>query len=126
MTRHKSRVARRSRHRARRGTRKQSGGWSLSSLWPFGSKTDDGTEAVPAVPAAPAAEAAQSSSFWNKINPFKSKEPETKVGSAAVQNPPPPHMNPGPTNAPALPTPPLTGGRKTRHRRRRSPRHHRK
>ena len=71
MTRHKSRVARRSRRRARRGTRKQSGGFSfpsLSSLNPFNwlfkkSETATGVvdgptttvAAVPAVPAVPAA-----------------------------------------------------------------------
>lgn len=52
MTRHKSRVARRSRHRARRGTRKQTGGGVLSWLTGlFGSKPTDTNAAPPAAPA---------------------------------------------------------------------------
>ncbi len=55
MTRHKSRVARRSRHRARRGTRKQSGGFLpnwLTNL--FGSKpAAPAAVAVPGAPTAP-------------------------------------------------------------------------
>ena len=105
MTRHKSRVARRSRHRARRGTRKQSGGFGL-----FGSNPVDGAEAAaaaaaPAAPAAAPAAAADASpgdknSWWHSILGFFT----------------------GNNNG----TPPgQVGGRKTRHRRR-SPRRHRK
>ncbi len=97
MTRHKSRVARRSRHRARRGTRKQSGGvfdWLTRLTGLFGSK--------------PAA-----------IN--------TERDATDPNASPTVTQNPGPaTGPPAPPGPPLIGGRKTRHRRRRSPRHHRK
>ena len=104
MTRHKSRVARRSRHRARRGTRKQSGGWT------FGPKPADAAPGAPPTGAPPVAEPAAApadapaspgdkNSWWHSIlGLFK-----------------------GNTNGPQL------GGRKTRHRRRRrSPRRHRK
>ena len=118
MTRHKSRVARRSRRRARRGTRKQSGGFLG---WLFGSKPDD-------------AEPAQSASIWDKLNPFKSKKPQPEVISAAAQNTNPPPAGPPPPAAPVgaapvgaavqSPLPDQGGGRKTRHRRRSPRRHH--
>jgi len=132
MTRHKSRVARRSRRRARRGTRKQSGGW-LFGL--FGSKPD-AAPAVDATAAAADTEPAQSASFWDNFNPFKSKKPQPEVISAAAQNTNPPPPPPPPAAAAGIPPPvgavvnvPSSvseqgGGRKTRHRR--SPRRHRK
>ena len=105
MTRHKSRVARRSRHRARRGTRKQSGGWT------FGPKPADAAPGAPPVaePAAAPADAAadadaspgDKNSWWHSIlGFFKGNNNGTPPGQV--------------------------GGRKTRHRRRRSPRRHRK
>lgn len=105
MTRHKSRVARRSRHRARRGTRKQSGGWL------FGPKPADAAPGAPPVaePAAAPADAAadadaspgDKNSWWHSIlGFFKGNNNGTPPGQV--------------------------GGRKTRHRRRRSPRRHRK
>ena len=109
MTRHKSRVARRSRHRARRGTRKQSGGWSLSSLWPFGSKPADDAEAAPAAEAAPPV---KQGFFSNLFGP----KPNPTTPPTVTQN----HDITDPPGTPQL------GGRKTRHRRRRSPRRHRK
>jgi len=105
MTRHKSRVARRSRHRARRGTRKQSGGSWFASL--FGLKPADGAEAAPAAEAAEAAPAVKEPGFLSIL--FGTKPNPT--------TPPTVSQNPGP---------PQLGGRKTRHRRRRSPRRHRK
>jgi hypothetical protein len=125
MTRHKSRVARRSRRSARRGTRKQSGGFNFFGL--FGSEPAGAAPAGEAPPApAPAA------SFWDKFNPFKSKNPEPEVVSNAAEttgSPPKlPAQIPAAANDSAATG--MVGGRKksrkTRHRRRRSPRHHRK
>jgi hypothetical protein len=104
MTRHKSRVARRSRHRARRGTRKQSGGnWLTDYL--FSPKPADGAEAAAAPAAAPAAAVADAAA---PLTP-DGEEKKTFLGFLKFWG----------------------GGRKksrkTRHRRRRrSPRRHRK
>ena len=99
MTRHKSRVARRSRHRARRGTRKQSGGW----FW------ENDPQPADAAPGAP------KSKIFSFFTSFFDPKPTTLPTTLPTgQNP-----------VPGAPTPPLTGGRKTRHRRR-SPRRHRK
>ena len=106
MTRHKSRVARRSRHRARRGTRKQSGGMFD---WLFGPKPADGADAAPATEAAPPVK--QPGFLSNFFGP----KPNPTTHPTVLKNP-----------DIADPTPPLIGGRKTRHRRRRSPRRHRK
>ncbi len=118
MTRYKSRVARRSRRRARRGTRKQSGGmfsW-LSSF--FGPKT--ATAPAPAPPAVDAtAAAAATASETGKKSWFSGLFDKNDNS-----NPPPP---PPPPAAAAVQPLPLeqVGGRKTRHCRR-SPHHHRK
>jgi hypothetical protein len=103
MTRYKSRVARRSRRRARRGTRKQSGGFVSSFLEFLGLGPKPTTVANPAAVAQPANQDA------NQLLPA-----------------------PQPANQDANQLPPaaatassLVGGRKTRHRRR-SPRRHRK
>jgi hypothetical protein len=99
-------------------------GW-LSSL--LGKKTDPAAGAATGA----AAEPAQSASFWDNLNPFKSKKPQPEVISAAAQNNNPPATGANladdsaqPTTA-APPPPGQVGGRKTRHRRR-SPRRHRK
>ena len=116
MTRHKSRVARR--RSARRGTRKQSGGGVLD--WLLG-KNPDSPGAAPAV----AEPSAQPGFFSGILSIFKSKKPEPKVTSAADEN----TGSPPPAETQSL-APVQVGGRKksrkTRHRRRRSPRHHRK
>jgi hypothetical protein len=120
MTRHKSRVARI--RRARRGTRKQSGGM-FGFLNPFNwfKKTDPA--AVPAagapVPAAGAPTVPESNKgFFNKP-----PTDQTQLPPAAPQ---PPTQLPSPQTQPPPAVPvPQGGGRKTRHRRR-SPRHHRK
>ena len=125
MRKYKSRVARRSTRRARRGTRKQSGGaWYNPFTW--GKNSD----AAPP-PVAPA----QSASLWDKLNPFKPKKLESDVTPAAAQNNNPPATgaatgaataDAAPVDAaPGSPPPEMNGGRKTRHRRR-SPRRHRK
>ena len=106
MTRHKSRVARRRRHRARRGTRKQSGGMFNMLARLFDSKPANGAEA-----AAPG----ENQSFLSKIFGYNPNSPT-----------PPPTVQNLDTAVPPGPPGPLTGGRKTRHRRRRSPRRHRK
>ena len=100
MTRHKSRVARRSRHRARRGTRKQSGGW----FWENNSQPAD------AVPGAPKSTIV---SFFSRL--FGTNTDTDTNAPAPVPNASGP---PGPPGS-------QLGGRKTRHRRR-SPRRHRK
>lgn len=131
MTRHKSRVARRSRRSARRGTRKQSGGFSLSSLNPLNwfKKTDSATAPAVAEPAASPVAAQQSASpaavnstaddksWLKKINIFGSSSDDKA-----------PAQIPAPANDTAVHEPQGGGrkkSRKTRHRRR-SPRHHRK
>ena len=127
MTRHKSRVARRSRRRARRGTRKQSGGFNFFGL--FGSEPAGAAPAGEAPPA-PAPAPAPAASFWDKLNPFKSKNPELEVVSTAAEttgSPPKlPAQIPAAANDSAATG--MVGGRKksrkTRHRR--SPRRHRK
>ena len=128
MRKYKSRVARRSRRRARRGTRKQSGGF-FASLFGFGKSQE------PAAP--PPVAPAQSASFWDNLNPFKPKKLESDVTPAAAQNnnppatgaadppPQPQSANPAATGPNSPPTSEMSGGRKTRHRRR-SPRRHRK
>ena len=139
MTRHKSRVARI--RRARRGTRKQSGGFIGALLSWFGKKTD----AADTV-ANPDDKPGFLSGF---LNMFKSNNPKPKVISSADKvipsadennvsppvaaqtqlptQPPPPALQTQPP-PPGAPTDvvPQGGGRKTRHRRHRSPRHHRK
>ena len=141
MTRHKSRVARI--RRARRGTRKQSGGFSLSSLNPFNllnwGKNPEEKDDSPAV-------AANNTSWWENLNPLKylSNNNNNKYNSVGPKTPAPhppavdednkglfSHSGDNKAHAPQTqppPTAPLAqgGGRKTRHRRRRSPRHHRK
>ena len=100
MTRHKSRVARRSRRSARRGTRKQSGGM-FDWLTKWFKKTDpDAAAGAPTVPDS-------NKGFFNKAPTDQTQHP---APAATV----PPPAAPG-----------QVGGRKTRHRRR-SPRHHRK
>lgn len=127
MTRHKSRVARRSRRSARRGTRKQSGGWVfdfLNKLNPSNwGKNSEEKNAAPAV------------SDNNNKDTYVSHNPNTPA-------PHPAHVDEGkkgffsglfvssnkdhvPAVAAQPPPPGQGGGRKTRHRRR-SPRHHRK
>jgi hypothetical protein len=115
MTRHKSRVARRSRHRARRGTRKQSGGSWFASL--FGSKPADATGSGKT--------SSWLGSFFGASPKTSTETDETKA--AAVAQPAADAKAAADANAPDPATPPpLIGGRKTRHRRRRSPRRHRK
>ena len=117
MTRYKSRVARRSRRRARRGTRKQSGGFisSLLGFLGFGPKTEpaagvvDPTAAV-AQPAASPAVPEGNKRFFGFFN--KANTPDTATAAP-------------PAAPPAAPASFLVGGRKTRHRRR-SPHRHRK
>jgi len=108
MTRHKSRVARKNRRSARRGTRKQSGGINLFGL--FGSKptTDAGAQQASPVAAKPAA---QPGFFSGILSIFKSKKPEPNA---------PVDVD---TNNPAT-AEPQKGGRKTRHRRQSARRHH--
>ena len=138
MTRHKSRVARI--RRARRGTRKQSGGFAwLKKL--LGMKTADETTGAPAVPPTESA-AADDRPWWKKISIFSSSpvkpahppavKPTPGAPTAHTQLPAPAAQTQLPTQPPppAAPVPPPAateqgGGRKTRHRRR-SPRHHRK
>jgi hypothetical protein len=98
MIKYKSRVARRSRSRARRGTRKQSGGFSFPSFPSFPS--------------------------LNPLNWFKKPEPAT---GATVDAPTTVALPPPPLAPPALPdqTGGRKKSRKTRHRRR-SPHRHRK
>lgn len=119
MTRHKSRVARRSRRSARRGTRKQSGGmfdWVKEYLF---KKTAPaavpGTANAPATVVAEDKAAAQPNKglleIFNKdSNPVVSDANNSSSSSSSSS--------------------PQVGGRKKsrkiRHRRRRSPRHHRK
>ena len=93
MTRHKSRVARRSRHRARRGTRKQSGGmFNMSGLL---------------------------HKLTGGLLGTKPADPNDPVTDTTT--------DPGaPVPVATAPPGPQLGGRKTRHRRRRSPRRHRK
>ena len=98
MTRHKSRVARI--RRARRGTRKQSGGFIGALLSWFGKKTDAADTVAPTDTGAP---------------PTAQTPPTQLPAPAGAFQPPPPPAAPG-----------QGGGRKTRHRRRRSPRRHRK
>jgi hypothetical protein len=116
MTRHKSRVARI--RRARRGTRKQSGGF-FGELFHkltgglFSSKPIvpvPGTVAAPVAPTVPANPAT--------VAPTESAVPPTKSLLSRLLGPPAATVPP-----PAAPG--QVGGRKTRHRRR-SPRHHRK
>jgi hypothetical protein len=127
MTRHKSRVARI--RRARRGTRKQSGGF-FGELFHkltgglFSSKPIvpvPGTVAAPAgeAPPAPDAAAVPAVAVPPTVAPTESAALPTKpsllsrlFGPPAAPPPPPAALAQG-------------GGRKTRHRRR-SPRHHRK
>ena len=121
MTRHKSRVARRSRRSARRGTRKQSGGFLLSSLNPLNwfKKTDsaaapvsqpaDGTAEQQA--ASPPTKSWLSRLFISSNDDKANTHTPSAVVPAADNNSPAPHQG---------------GGRKTRHRRRRSPRRHHK
>ena len=122
MTRHKSRVARI--RRARRGTRKQSGGMLgfLNPLKWFNKTVPVPVAAPAAVVAAPVSSptepAAEKKKWWDifsssPIKPAPSPpQPPTQLPSPQTQPPP------------AVPVP-QGGGRKTRHRRR-SPRHHRK
>ena len=115
MTRHKSRVARRNRRSARRGTRKQSGGMFK---WLFGSNPADpaAQQATPvaAQPAAPAAQQATPAAGDKEgylsgfFNFFKSKDTSVKDTSVG----------------PSTPAPHQGGGRKTRHRRQSARRHH--
>ena len=109
MTRHKSRVARI--RRARRGTRKQSGGFSFPSLSLFNplnwfKKTDPAAGAAGAPPTVPE-DKKGILEFFNKAN--------TPAADAVAA--------PAPDAVAAAPG--QGGGRKTRHRRR-SPRRHRK
>ena len=114
MTRHKSRVARKNRRSARRGTRKQSGGF-LFGLFDSNPADPAAQQATPvaAQPATPVA--ANSTPWWEKFIPFKSSSnnnnnnKDTSVGPST----PAPH----PEGAQG-------GGRKTRHRRRSARRHH--
>jgi len=125
MTRHKSRVARRRRRSARRGTRKQSGGGVLD--WLLGKKPDS-PGAAPAVaePSASVAEpsaspvAAKAEPWWKKINIFGSSNDGNKATPPA-----PSAVVPAAVASPAPHPSDQGGGRKTRHRRR-SPRHYRK
>ena len=121
MTRHKSRVARRSRRRARRGTRKQSGGISFNPLNWF--KKSDPTisepaaAAVDAPPVAPAAEAPPAAPAVEApaAAPADNKKKGILSGLFSLF---------GKKSEQPDPAAPQAGGRKTRHRRR--PRHHRK
>ena len=124
MTRHKSRVARI--RRARRGTRKQSGGFDLFGWFRPKTDTDAGAKPVAVNPTDSAADDKQGL-FSGFLNIFKSKKPEPKVTSAADENTgsPPPLTQPPPPTQPPPGTSSMVGGRKTRHRRR-SPRRHRK
>ena len=129
MTRHKSRVARRSRRRARRGTRKQSGGLFGFSLNPFtwGKNPEPTAEPAAAVDAtAQPSQPAKKSSWFSSFFGDNSKP-------AVAQNTNPPATAAAPVGAVAVANPAavqspassMVGGRKTRHRRR-SPRRHRK
>ena len=111
MTRNKSRVARRSRRRARRGTRKQSGGM-LFGLFGSNSPTDGNGAPAPAPAAAPAAAAVDKPSFFSGLFDKKSAADKPSFFSGLFD-----------TKSDTVN--PQGGGRKTRHRRR-SPRHHRK
>lgn len=117
MTRHKSRVARRSRRSARRGTRKQSGGGLGSFVISlFGKNNDADTKSTNNPATQSAAELTTPTKSWlsrlfSSSNDDKANtHTPSAVVPAADNNSPAPHQG---------------GGRKTRHRRR-SPRHHRK
>lgn len=121
MTRHKSRVARRSRRSARRGTRKQSGGFAwLKKL--IGMKTDPpaADETPPAPATQSAAELTTPTKSW-LTGLFSSNDDKANTHTPS----PTQSLDTAPADAPVQ-----VGGRKksrkTRHRRRRSPRHHRK
>ena len=121
MRKYKSRVARRSTRRARRGTRKQSGGM-FGKLFDFlGFNKTQGTAVAatvapaaaataPAVDATAPADATDKKSWFSKLGSLfrPSPDPDAKDAAdakAAATGPPPPPSEMG-------------GGRKTRHRRR--------
>lgn len=116
MTRHKSRVARRSRRSARRGTRKQSGGGLgsfVSSL--FGKNTDADTKSTNNPATQSAAELTTPTKSWlSRLFSYSNDDKAnthtpSAVVPAADNNSPAPHQG---------------GGRKTRHRRQSARRHH--
>jgi len=118
MTRHKSRVARRSRRSTRRGTRKQSGGFAWLNLSNWFKKADtaaapvsqpaDGTAEQQA--ASPPTKSWLSRLFISSNDDKANTHTPSAVVPAADNNSPAPHQG---------------GGRKTRHRRQ-SARRHRK
>jgi len=129
MTRHKSRVARRSRRSARRGTRKQSGGGLGSFVRSlFGKNTDADTKSTNNPATQSAAELTTPTKSW--LSRLFSSSNDDKANTQSLA---PPATKPAETQslAPAndADAPVQVGGRKksrkTRHRRR-SPRHHRK
>ena len=111
MRKYKSRVARRSRRRARRGTRKQSGGF-FGKLFDFLGFNKTQRTAGAGAPAP------------NQLpHPNQVANPATAAAPAAPATGPPPNSAATGPNSP--PPTEMDGGRKTRHRRR-SPRRHRK
>jgi hypothetical protein len=152
MTRYKSRVARRSRRRARRGTRKQSGGFvsSLLGFLGFGPKPTTAAPVAAAVAAAPAAATADATGKKSLFSGLFGKNDNSNPAATADatgkkslfsglfgknDNSNPAAAADTGANSPAnqvdnpaaavQPSSSLVGGRKTRHRRR-SPRRHRK
>lgn len=119
MTRHKSRVARRNRRSARRGTRKQSGGGLgsfVSSL--FGKNTDADTKSTNNPATQSAAELTTPTKSWlsRLFSSSNDDKANTHTPSAVV----PAADNNSPAPHPSV----QRGGRKTRHRRQSARRHH--